>query len=106
MILKIIFKIKLLFVTFIQPDIPLLLRKETTFPAARPGHAFLGILWIFNALKLTCLSVMLTIWDCGRAHGVPSSAPYKWVYKAVIIYDNENRYHNKIHYESYRRTLT
>jgi hypothetical protein len=48
--------------------------------------------------KLTCLSVMLTIWDCGRAHGVPSSAPYKWVYKAVIIYDNENRYHNKIHY--------
>jgi len=32
--------------------------------------------------------------DCGKAHGIARSSPYKGVYKVMIIEDNENRYHN------------
>ena len=50
-ILKIIFKIKLLFVTFIQPDVSPQTSRGNSFPAARSEYPFLDILWIFNALS-------------------------------------------------------
>jgi len=33
-----------------------------------------------------------------------SSSPYKWVYKAMVIYDNENLYHNMVRYEIIQTT--